>query len=77
MLVLSEFTGAARELDHAIHVNPFAVDAFADALHASLMMSPDDQRRRMRALRERVFSHTVFDWANALLLAACRMEPVR
>ena len=32
----------------------------------------------MRALRERVGSHTVFDWANALLMAACRrMEPVR
>ena len=68
VLVLSEFTGAARELEHAVHVNPFAVDAFADALHAALLMPPDDQRRRMRALRERVGSHTVFDWANALLL---------
>ena len=37
----------------------------------------EEQRRRMRALRERVGSHTVFDWASALLLAACRMEPVR
>jgi trehalose 6-phosphate synthase len=77
VLVLSEFTGAARELEHALHVNPFAVDAFADCLHAALMMPPDDQRRRMRALRERVYSHTVFDWANALLVAACKMEPVR
>ncbi len=77
VLVLSEFTGAARELEHAVHVNPFAVDAFADALHTSLLMSPEDQRRRMRALRERVASHTVFDWANSLLMAACRMEPVR
>ena len=72
VLVLSEFTGAARELDQAIHVNPFAVDAFADSLHAALSMSPDDQRRRMRSLRERVNSHTVFDWANALLSAAVR-----
>jgi len=78
VLVLSEFTGAARELEQAVHVNPFAVDSFADALHGALMMSPDDQRRRMRALRERVATHTVFDWANALLSAAChRMELVR
>ena len=78
VLVLSEFTGAARELEHAVHVNPFAVDAFADALHVALLMSPEDQRRRMRALRARVGSHTVFDWANSLLTAACRrMEPVR
>jgi trehalose 6-phosphate synthase len=77
VLVLSEFTGAARELEHAVHVNPFAVDAFADALHFSLLMSPEDQRRRMRILRERVGSHTVFDWANELLTTACRMEPAR
>ncbi|HYB93824.1 MAG TPA: trehalose-6-phosphate synthase [Vicinamibacterales bacterium] len=77
VLVLSEFTGAARELEHSIRINPYAVDAFADALHAALLVPPDEQRRRMRALRERVHQHTVFDWANALLLAACRMEPVR
>jgi trehalose 6-phosphate synthase len=74
VLVLSEFTGAARELDHAVRINPFAVDAFADALHTSLLMPPEEQRRRMRGLRERVASHTVFDWANSLLSAACRME---
>jgi trehalose 6-phosphate synthase len=77
VLVLSEFTGAARELEHALLVNPFAVDAFADCLHNALLLPAEDQRRRMRALRERVHSHTVFDWANALLLAACKMEPVR
>jgi len=77
VLVLSEFTGAARELEHAVHVNPFAVDSFADALHTALLMPADDQRRRMRALRERVGSHTVFDWAGALLTAACKMEAVR
>ena len=77
VLVLSEFTGAARELEHAIHINPFAIDSFADALHQALVMPGDEQRRRMRALRERVNSHTVYDWASALLLAAYRMEPVR
>ena len=77
VLVLSEFTGAARELPHAIHVNPFAVDAFADSLNVALRMPGDEQRRRMRALRERVHSHTVFDWANSLLTAASRrMESV-
>jgi trehalose 6-phosphate synthase len=79
VLVLSEFTGAARELEHAVHVNPFAIDAFADGLHQALLMPGDEQRRRMRALRERVASHTVFDWANSLLAAAAnrRMELVR
>jgi trehalose-6-phosphate synthase len=75
VLVLSEFAGAARELEHAVQINPYAVDSFADAYNRALLMPVDDQRRRMRALRERVASHTVFDWANSLLLAACRMEP--
>lgn len=77
VLVLSEFTGAARDLDQAVRINPYAVDSFADALNFALLMPVDEQRRRMRSLRERVGSHTVFDWASALLLAAYRMEPVR
>ena len=77
MLVLSEFAGAARELDQAVHVNPYAVDSFAGALHRALIMPADDQRRRMRSLRQRVYTNTVFDWASSLLLAAGQMEPVR
>jgi trehalose 6-phosphate synthase len=76
VLVLSEFTGAARELEQAVLVNPFAIDAFADTLHAALLMSPEEQSFRMRALRDRVSSHTVFDWAGALLMAASRMEAI-
>ena len=37
VLVLSEFAGAARELDQAVHINPYAVDSFADALHRALL----------------------------------------
>lgn len=77
VLVLSEFTGAARELDSAVIVNPYAIDAFADALHMSLLMPADEQRRRMQLLRERVSNHTVFDWAGALLSAAGRMDVAR
>jgi trehalose 6-phosphate synthase len=77
VLVLSEFTGAAKELDQAVPVNPFAADAFGDALHTALTMPPDEQTRRMRSLRERVNKHTVYDWAASLLQTAVRMETVR
>jgi trehalose 6-phosphate synthase len=75
VLVLSRFTGAARELLEALQVNPFAVDAFADALHLALGMPLDQQERRMRALRARVQSHTVYDWAAGILRAASAVEP--
>jgi trehalose 6-phosphate synthase len=73
VLVLSRFTGAARELSEALQVNPFAVDAFGDALHEALLMPEDQQERRMRALIARVQGHTVYDWAAGILKAAAGM----
>ena len=63
VLVLSRFTGAARELREAVDVNPFAVDEFAGVLHQALTMPEGEQERRMRALRTRVEEHTIYDWA--------------
>jgi trehalose 6-phosphate synthase len=73
VLVLSRFTGAARDLQEAVQVNPFAVDEFGDALHFALSMPHDQQERRMRALGLRVRNHTVYDWAAGVLRAACTM----
>jgi trehalose 6-phosphate synthase len=73
VLVLSRFTGAARELHEAVLVNPFAVDEFADALHVALSMPDEQQVRRMRALHARVNSETVYDWAAGILRTACGM----
>ena len=77
VLVLSRFTGAARELQEALLVNPFAVDEFADALHTALSMPEDQQERRMRALNTRIRHQTVYDWAAGILRAASEMaQPV-
>ncbi|MDP1570157.1 MAG: trehalose-6-phosphate synthase [Vicinamibacterales bacterium] len=73
VLLLSRFTGAARSMAEAVQVNPFATDEFAEALHDALMMPADEQARRMRSLRSRVHGHTVFDWAEKMLTAACRI----
>ena len=73
VLVLSRFTGAARDLEEAVLVNPYAVDEFGDALHLALSMPAEDQTRRMRALQTRVKSHTVYDWAAGVLRAASGM----
>jgi trehalose 6-phosphate synthase len=73
VLVLSRFTGAARDLLEAVQVNPFTLDEFGDALHVALSMPPDQQERRMRALANRVRNHTVYDWAAGILRAASGM----
>lgn len=76
VLVLSRFTGAARDLEEAVLVNPYAVDEFGEALHAALSMPEDQQERRMRALRARVTNHTVYDWAGGILRTAGTMSAV-
>ena len=76
VLVLSRFTGAARDLIEAVQVNPFAIDEFGDALHFSLSMPEEQQERRMRALAARVRNHSVYDWAAGILRAATDMVVV-
>jgi trehalose 6-phosphate synthase len=66
-LLLSPFTGAARELLEAFHVNPFAVDDMADTLARVLDLPVEEQEARMRRLRERVREANVFRWAAKIV----------
>jgi trehalose 6-phosphate synthase/phosphatase len=64
VLVLSEFAGAAAELQGAVTVNPYDVDALAATIQRGLSMPVEEQRARMRALRRRVCDNDVFAWAD-------------
>lgn len=70
VLVLSRFAGAADELDTALLVNPFFIDAFADGLAVALDMPPDERRERMAVMRDRVANATIDDWLDAILATA-------
>ena len=48
VLVLSQFTGVARELTEALIVNPYDIRQASDALAAALRMPAAEQRARMR-----------------------------
>jgi trehalose 6-phosphate synthase len=61
-LVLSPFTGAARELERAWIASPYDQEGLADAYHAALSADPDARRERMAALRETVLRRNIFDW---------------
>ena len=52
MLILSQFTGAARELRDALLVNPYDIDQTADAIRAALEMEPEDKQMRMHRMRK-------------------------
>jgi trehalose 6-phosphate synthase len=74
-LVLSEFTGAAAELRQAYLVNPHDLEGVKDTIDAAMEQTPEDGRRRMRALRRQVLTHDVDRWARSFLDAlAGRVE---
>ncbi len=67
VLILSPFTGAARELEQALLVNPYDTDAMAEALHQALSMPPEEQAARLKLMRRRVAEHNIFRWAESIL----------
>ncbi len=74
VLILSQFTGAARELPESLVVNPYNIDQCAAALHLALTMHPDEQRARMRSMRNLIQEFNVYRWAGRMLIDAARMR---
>jgi len=71
ILCLSEFAGAAMELHrHAVMVNPFDVEAVAEAIRDGVHMELPRRRRRMRAIRSIVRRYDIFWWVDTFLNAA-------
>jgi trehalose 6-phosphate synthase/phosphatase len=69
VLILSELAGAAVELKAALQVNPYDIDQIASELRHALEIEPDEQRRRMRALRATVEKNTIAEWSARFLEA--------
>ena len=66
-LVLSEFTGAANELQQSFMVNPHDIEDLKSAIVRASNVSPREAARRMRTMRKRVFTHDVARWAADFL----------
>jgi trehalose 6-phosphate synthase len=74
VLVLSQFTGAARELHEALIVNPYHIEQTAEALFRALTMPAEEQCERMRSMRSLVRDFNVYRWAGRMLLDAARLR---
>jgi trehalose 6-phosphate synthase len=75
-LVLSQFTGAARELRDALIVNPYDVGQVAEAIRVAVEMAPAEQAERMRRMRDALKERNVYRWAADLVdeLARVRID---
>ncbi|HJV13841.1 MAG TPA: trehalose-6-phosphate synthase [Propionibacteriaceae bacterium] len=78
-LVLSEFTGAARELRQAYLVNPHDIDGLKDRLVEAMDDSPQNKARRMKAMRRQVVENDIYKWADTFLddLERLTQKPAR
>jgi trehalose-6-phosphate synthase len=74
VLILSQFTGAARELTDALLVNPYATDHFAEAIKEALEMPPAEKQRRMRRMRAVVQENNVYKWAADIVTEMAKLE---
>ena len=74
VLILSIFTGAARELRDALQVNPYDIDQTAEAIRVALEMDPDEKQARMQQMRRTIREHNVFQWAGNLIGELCELR---
>jgi trehalose 6-phosphate synthase len=72
VLVLSRFAGAADELDGAVIVNPYDLEAVAEAMHLGLTMALDERQDRWRRLLAQVKEHDVLQWQQSFVQALAR-----
>jgi len=74
VLILSPFTGAARELTDALLVNPYATDHFAEAIKKALEMPREEQQKRMKKMRTVVKESNIYKWATDIITELVKFE---
>jgi trehalose 6-phosphate synthase/phosphatase len=75
VLILSEFAGAAAQLQNgAILVNPYDVEAVADAIYKAFSMGNSERKSRMQKLRRKVRANDIFHWVDSFLTAAIGLD---
>jgi trehalose-6-phosphate synthase len=73
-LVLSQFTGASRELSEAFLVNPFNREQFAEEIYRAFTVNGEEEGRRMAKMRETVKTNNIYRWAGKILSELLRFE---
>ncbi|MDD5653555.1 MAG: trehalose-6-phosphate synthase [Candidatus Omnitrophica bacterium] len=67
MLILSRFTGAARELVDSVLINPYSIEEFADAIKFAIEMPPEEKKKKMEGMHQIVAENNVYRWAGDII----------
>lgn len=74
VLILSQFTGASRELRDAIIINPYDIEGMADAIYLSITMESSERVERMKRMRTVIKEHNIYRWAGNLITELARLR---
>ena len=74
VLILSQFTGAARELRDALLVNPYDIDQTAEAIRVALEMEPEEEHLRVQRMRRIIKDRNIYRWAVNLITELCEVR---
>lgn len=74
MLVLSQFTGAARELPDAITFNPYQIEDCAEAIKQALTLPEKERKSRMKNMKAQVKENNIYRWSAKIIQALLRLS---
>ncbi|MBU1027235.1 MAG: trehalose-6-phosphate synthase [Candidatus Margulisbacteria bacterium] len=74
MLVLSQFTGAARELTEAITFNPFKPEDCASAIKSALSLPAKERKEKMQKMKAVIKENNIYRWSTKIINALLRLS---
>jgi len=74
-LILSEFTGAAKEMGDSFLVNPNDIKQFADAIYQAIVMSPGERKKQASTLRNIVRENNIYKWLYDFITESAKGLP--
>lgn len=63
MLILSKFTGAAKDLKSAVLINPYDIDSSVAALYQALTMKKEEKIERNNKMKTTIKEQNIYNWA--------------
>ncbi len=76
VLILSEFTGASKELSESIIINSNSIDEISEAIESALDMDEDEQISRNEAMQKRIKRYDVTRWATDFVGSLKRIREI-
>ncbi len=75
-LILSQFTGASRELSDAILINPYSIEDFADSIKLVIDMPQEEKKRRMENMRHIISENNIYRWAANIITELTALKKI-